>query len=243
MSKFIETGAMALGGLSLFGVCFLAFALMAGVPAHEVAVIGKLFPAPPEEESDPAPSSIFQEEPSPATDREAIRSNVAILETWSLPSPFTSDELQGIAEELKATREILRSRSLEQDQRESELDDREERIDERLLALASLQQQLELQEAELDLRAQEVRRDEKAEDEFRQKQLRAVAKIIQTKKDDPAKAVPYLTPYPPEEVAIILASLDAKQASALLDELQKKSVIKDFKPYLDAYAKAAAATD
>jgi hypothetical protein len=47
MNRLIEIAVMAIGGLSLFLVAFVGFASLSGKDVSQVAVIGKLFPAPP----------------------------------------------------------------------------------------------------------------------------------------------------------------------------------------------------
>ena len=49
MNRIIEIVAMAVGGLSLFLVCFVGFVAMSGKDMSQVAVIGKLFPPPDED--------------------------------------------------------------------------------------------------------------------------------------------------------------------------------------------------
>ena len=48
MNRIIEIVAMAVGGLSLFLVCFVGFAKLSGRDVSKVPVIGVLFPTPPD---------------------------------------------------------------------------------------------------------------------------------------------------------------------------------------------------
>ena len=112
MNKSIEIAAMILGSISLLTVCFLGFAVMSGVPLHQVAIIGSLFPEPVERaaEVDPngAPTVDPSDEPS---DEEIIAQGVGIVaSSFVLPSPYDAVELKGLTDELKMRRQQLNAR-------------------------------------------------------------------------------------------------------------------------------------
>ena len=46
LNKILEYVAYAVGGIALFLASLLVFALTACVPAHQVAIVGGLFPEP-----------------------------------------------------------------------------------------------------------------------------------------------------------------------------------------------------
>ena len=136
MGKFVEILAMTLGGISLFAVCFLGFAITSGKTLEEVPVLGSLVAsdAPDEGEAvEKTPAERIPNSTRPKTD--IIEHTSGVLQSFSVPSPFSQAELKELADELKDTRakyerrlEEVEGESKEIALRNEGLDDREERL-------------------------------------------------------------------------------------------------------------------
>ncbi|MFT4709317.1 MAG: hypothetical protein ACI8Q9_000437, partial [Planctomycetota bacterium] len=94
-NKIIELAAIGIGGLSLFLASFLVFALSAGVPAHQVAIVGGLFPAP--DVGDQPTSSAIIDGATPdiveKTMDDVLISTLDRLPSYTIQSPFADDEM------------------------------------------------------------------------------------------------------------------------------------------------------
>lgn len=232
MTRPLEIAALTLGGLSFFSVAFLGFAVSSGVPLNRMAVIGPLFATDeePTEETD-EPEDGFQSE------LEVIQSNRGVLAAYQIPPPFSGEEFQDLAQELRNTR-------LRQTQREMDLDDREQQITEReegvLTQLSALERMRDVLENEADalaVRSQEVARDETAEVERNLAAWQKRADFFEGA--SPKKVVSRLLEYEPEQAATILQLLDSKTANGLLAAIPEDR----WKEYGDAYAEAAPVTN
>jgi len=232
MSKFIEILAMALGGLSLFAVCFFGFAVAGGQSPSQIPGIGKLFPEPETvvEEAAQEEADGSSEAPRPRrSDQDVVSAGIGVMGAWSLPSPFTQAELKTLADELKSTKLTLEERERSILAREQEVADKLDSINERFDVLEKMRADLEAFESELDLREQEVLRDEGAQ----------AQRIGQTWADRAAvfdlleekEAGQKLLEYTPEEAAQILRAMDKTKAVQILNSIPQR-----FKEYLDAYA-------
>lgn len=230
MSKVVEIAAMALGGLSLFAVCFLAFAVLSGTPLHEIAGIGAFFeppPAPIPQASDPSDDPA--DTPSDRTSDDVVSSGIGVMGTWNLPSPYTQDELRFLTDELKGKLTVLELREEHLDEREQQLNDEAATVAERFESLDRLRTELEKFERELELRELEVLRDEKTSKDSATAQWRDVATILADMDEETAGQ--RLVEYPPEQAAAILRAMKPEQASTVLNAI----VQPHWKEYVDAY--------
>lgn len=230
MSKVLEFSAMALGGLSLFAVCFLGFAVLSGTPLHEVAIIGGLFEPPPP----PTPPITEQpdgstERPTERPDQDVVSAGIGVMGTWNLPSPYTQDELRSLTDEIKGKLTVLELREEHLDERERQLGDEASSIAERFESLERMRTELEEFERELDLRELEVLRDEKTMKNQATAQWRDVATILADM--DETTAGQRLVEYPPEQAAAILRAMTPEQASTVLNAVDPSR----WKEYVDAY--------
>lgn len=232
MSKVIETAAVILGGMSLFAVCFLGFALLSGTPLHQVAVIGNLFEPP--EIPTPGPTEAPAETEAGREQRpenEVISSSVGVMGTWNLPSPYTHEELRGLTDELKGKLTVLEMREGHLDEREQQLDEQTDTIAEHFESLERLRAELENFQRELELRELEVVRDEQTTRDQTTAQWRDVALILADLDEDVAGQ--RLVEYPPEQAAAILRAMTPEQASTVLNAVDPAR----WKDYVDAYTK------
>jgi flagellar motility protein MotE (MotC chaperone) len=221
MNRILEILAMTLGGFSLFAVCFLGFASMAGVAPHELSVVGRFFPQPDPEPKEELIVDVAADAPPeatpPETEGEVLASSLGVLGAWSLTPPFTAEELKGLADELKLKRMQL-NRSLEdQSARQRDLDAREAMLVEQFQALEDLRARLEASEQDLLLRAEAVSRDEAAAGEQEERKWTKLAALFGALA--PADAGVKLTAYPPAEATEILLRLDQDLALEILNTL------------------------
>lgn len=229
MSRLFEIAVLALGGLSLFAVSFLGFALSAGVPLKDLAVVGSLLPdrPPPAPAALPAPAPV-----TPPTDAEVVAAHLGLLGIWSLESPFDAGELEALASRLQAKEHDLDRRLEEARERQSYLEDRGETLGEQHAELERIRQELEAYRRELDLREEELRGDEQAAARREAASWEGTARLFRD--GDASDLAERLVQFDPADAARILRSLEEDRAAELLDALPQK----DWKSYADAYVRA-----
>lgn len=235
MNRIVELIAMAIGGLSLFLVCFVGFAAMAGKDVSRVAVIGKLFPAPPEgEEGTPAPDEEHaSEEPAHGqlSDAAVIESSLGVLSAWTLPSPYSTSELRVLSEEIKKKRLELEEQEHALGRRERAVKEDEQELEERLRMLEELRAHLEAMQAELADREQRVLGKESAEAARKNAGWAELAGVIGAI-EDPGAAARKLQEFEPAEAAKILRALgDDTRAGEILNAVEGAR----WKDYVGAY--------
>ncbi|MEO0651913.1 MAG: hypothetical protein AAFZ65_14655 [Planctomycetota bacterium] len=225
MKKPVEIALLAAGGAALFGVCFVSFARVAGVPLHNAPLIGGLFPAPPEdEEAETAEAGSSAEsgaEPSEAdlperrnTTLDIVSANVGLLGGFAIPAPYSRGELEALVGELEAREEEL-------DRRLGEVGGREQLVEERLLLLEAqaaelqaLRDEIDVRAAELELRAMELRRDEDAMGADEALRFANLAALYAD--GDIDQAATDLQEVTPDEAAKILRNLEDDRALEIL---------------------------
>ncbi|MBI1382990.1 MAG: hypothetical protein GC161_18115 [Planctomycetaceae bacterium] len=232
MNKALSIGLTAVGGLAFFTVSFLAFARLSGVPLHKVAVVGPiLIPLlgiePPSDEpqtpTGPAPKEF-------GSAQEVVRASVGALGAFSLPPPFEREGLQRLSDELKAKRAESDRRAEALAAKERDLADQLARLEHMSLDLSRLRDEFEAREAALELRAQEVQRDESAKDEAEAARWGKLGRLLAGL--EPKDAGQRLLQHSPEDAARILGSLEPAKAAQILMALPKES----WAAYSDAYA-------
>lgn len=234
MNKLLEIGVLSVGGLCLFAVSFVGFALSAGVPMRDVAVIGPLFDdgeAPPTEQPMQLPEAVSEQ--APASDEEVVASHVGLLSTWSFESSLDATELEALIDRIKAKEADLDRREFQVAEQEGYISDRMEALSEQHGALEEIRTELEGMDSALRLREQEVRRDETAKEEREQAYWIETAKLFS--EGDASALSARLMKFEPDEAASVLRALPPDRATELLDALPDK----DWKTYADAYTRAA----
>lgn len=230
MNRIIEIVAMVLGGLSIFAVCFLGFSSLAGVPLHDIPGVGSLFPAP-EEIEETAQEDSEPSEPTRHKDKtELIQSGLGSLGAWSMPAPYTAQELRSLVDELKSKLLVLDRREKNLVEREQNLELELETLRERFSALEQLRAELEQYESELDLREDEIQAQEGAQDERNRAKWESVAPVLASL--SPEEAAKKIVRYSPENAAEILHAMTDTAASAILTSIPDEN----FRDYLDAYS-------
>jgi flagellar motility protein MotE (MotC chaperone) len=240
MNRILEIVAMAVGGLSLFLVCFVGFVSLSGRDVSQVAVIGKLFPAPAqpgeggahgEAGGDEHGAEGAQGHAESLSDAAVIEASLGVLSAWTLPSPYSSSELRALSEELKRKREELQQRELALGRRERGVVEQESEIEERLKSLEELRAHLEALQAELSERETELARSEDSARAGRDARWAQLAGVIGAL-EDPAAAAKRLQEYEPEEAAKVLLALDDDaRAGEILNQVPGA----EWKAYVDAY--------
>ena len=235
MNRIIELIAMAIGGLSLFLVCFVGFAAMAGKDVSRVAVIGKLFPSPPEggEEANAPGEEHASEEPGQGqlSDAAVIESSLGVLSAWTLPSPYSTSELRVLSEEIKKKRLELEEQEHALGRRERAVKEDEQELEERLRMLEELRAHLEAMQAELADREQRVLGKESAEAARKNAGWAELAGVIGAI-EDPGAAARKLQEFEPAEAAKILRALDDEtRAGEILNAVEGTR----WKDYVGAY--------
>jgi len=234
MNRVIEIVAMVLGGLSIFAVCFLGFSSLSGVPLSEIPGVGGLFPEPqgPPPAREPSRTPPRRESKS---DLQLIQSGLGSLSAWSLPAPYTAEELRSLVGELKAKLLVLDRREGELDEREQNLELELETLGERFTALEQLRSELEHYEAELDLREEELEAKERVRDERTRAKLQNMARVLSNL--EPTEAAGKIVRYAPEDAAEILRAMEDPKASAILTAIPDES----FSEFLEAYSETSPA--
>lgn len=234
MNRLLEIFAMAVGGLSLFTVAFVGFATLSGRDMSQVAVIGKLFPAPAEPGA-AEPAVPVDEEPRNLSDAAVVEASLGVLSAWTLPSPYSTSELRVLTQELKTKRGELEERERALARRERGVEQDERALEERRRTLEELRQRIEGLQADLAEREVELARREAAVQAGSEAGWIEVARVLAAI-EDPAEAAKKLQEYEPSEAARILRNLgDEARAGEILNAVAPAR----WKEYVDAYSAAA----
>lgn len=232
MNRIIEIAVLGLGGLSLFVVAFLGFAAITGAQLSELAVVGPLFAEEERLDVDeidsatPAlPEQVF------TTESQVVEANLAMLSAYALEPPYTAEELQSLAVELKSAKIAYEKRLEALQDRDAALQEQEELMSHQFGVLEEIRAELERRDSAISLREAELARDEDSKGAGEESFAR-IAGLFKAGK--PEDMVDRLVKYAPEEAAKILTNLDDKRATELLNAIDAK----DWKDYADAYSQA-----
>ncbi len=233
LNKIIEYAAYAIGGLALFLASLLVFALAAGIPEHQVAIVGGLFPEPaPTTDTTPSDGSAGPVRPKiqAKSMEDVIASTLGRIPGQAQASPFASSELEALVGDLKRLKLQYEDDVARVTKKSTELAERDAALGERAALLQDLMAQLDQREGEIELKQSELKRDQDAAEES---ELARWRKIAQAFKDgEPKSLAKRLLAYGPEEGAYILFNLEDDQRTALLVALGDD----DFKAFNDAYS-------
>jgi flagellar motility protein MotE (MotC chaperone) len=226
MNKPLKLCAIGAGGLLGFGGAFVGFSRMLGADWHEIAVVGSLFPAPSADghaEEAREPEVIVKQAPAQRP------ASIGVLDIFQVESPFSSTELEELAQTLEHKLDELDLRLEEVAEREQRAEDRSAFLDEQYATLSQLRTGLETWENELRQREVEVERDEAARAALEAESWARLAKLFE--KGDAGEQSQRLLSYSPDEAASILLRLKPARAQELLDELEGEA----WKAYAEAY--------
>jgi len=246
MSRIIEMIAFAIGGLSLFVVCFVGFAAMSGKDVSQIAVIGRMFPAPNEGEhadgkpGEEAPAPSEGEHAEKLSDAAVVEASLGVLSAWTLPSPYSTSELRVLSEEIKKKRGELEEREHALDRRERAVHDDEQELEDRVKTIEELRKHLEEMQGELAQRELALQRQESAAAAGKDAAWAEIGGVIASI-EEPAAAAKRLQEYEPADAAKILRTLgDDTKAREILNQVETTR----WKEYVDAYTaeKARAGT-
>ncbi len=252
MKPAVKYALMGVGGVALLFGSFVTFAALSGTPLHEVAIIKNFVKAPaPGEEHAPGDATKTAEKPADPgehasetaasakgeheakstgkPDAKAVEASVGVLGAFSLPAPFSADELGDLQRELREARSGAKERLAKIEEREHALDDYERALDQRYKELAELRQKLEKKELDLSLREDEVKRDLDARSAREAASWKELAKFFE--EGEPKDLAKNLASYDPRDAVKILRSLDDERASAIVNALPPEK----YHEYLEAY--------
>jgi flagellar motility protein MotE (MotC chaperone) len=256
MKPAIKYVIMGGGGLVLLLGSFVSFAALSGQPLHKIAVLNLFVKAPeetPGNESKPIEVANTGKQPEPLTqgekpangegtkpvgkdDLKAVDKTVGVLGAFSLPPPFSSDELTDLQHELRSATQGAKSRLAKIEQRERDLDDRDRDLDQRQQELTVLRQKLVEKESELRMLSDEVTRDSEARNARDAASWKELAKFFEEGK--PSDLAKKLLFFEPKEAVKILHALDDERASAIVNALPTTD--NKYHDYLEAYRASTA---
>jgi flagellar motility protein MotE (MotC chaperone) len=240
MNRIIEIAAMAIGGMSLFLVAFVGFAALSGKDMSQVAVVGKLFPAPPDEaegegEHAEVPGETeaggAEEHGEGLSDAAVVEASLGLLSAWTLPSPYSTTELRVLTEEIKKKHEALEAEEHALARRERAVVEDEHELEERVKTLEELRAHLESLQQEVTERENDLAAREAAFQAGKDSRWAAVARVIGGL-EEAAEAATRLQEYSPQDAAKILVALgDDERAGEILNQVQGPR----WKEFVDAY--------
>lgn len=237
MNKVVEWTALSIGGLCLFAVSFLGFALSAGVPLKEVAVIGPMFEEaeddpeseePEEDQVDSPMESIDPAVPEPP-ESEVVQRNAEFLSLWTVPAPFEASELESLATRIKAKEDDLERRLRALEEREDDFSERAAGLTDQFATLETLRAEMMDLDRELRLREKEVESDDAAAAERERTGWSKTARLFE--EGEAQETSRRLTKFKPSEAAKILRAMDETRALELLKAIPDEL----WKEYFDAY--------
>lgn len=237
MSKAMIAAA-AVAGTALFAGSYVGFGAAVGVPMHDLAVVGKLFPQP---EADVIVGGTEEpDEPEPDPDQKrremlaklrAPKRTASIVDLISVPAPYSTAELKSLVDELEQSLDRLELRERAAAEREQELERRQAKLDEDYATLIRLQQTMDDWSSELRQREAELDRDAAARNQEETKVRSRIGELFL--EGDPEDLVARLMLFEPDEAALVLNTLPSDRANQLLNALQDSARWKD---YVEAYA-------
>ncbi len=241
MKPAIKYALVGGGGLVLLFGSFVTFAALSGQPLHKIAVLnlfvkapedaGESTPKPPEGEHAAAqpPAAAQTDKPATKEDVKAVEQTIGVLGAFSLPSPFSTDQLTDLQQQLSRGTKDLKARLAKVEQRERELDDRERDIEQRQLELSEMQKKLNETESGLRMEAEENKRDSSAREARDAASWKELAKFFE--EGEPADLAKKLLSFDRKDAAKILRALDDERASAIVNALPADK----YHDYLDAF--------
>lgn len=248
MVKPVETALLAAAGLTLFGLCYVGFAAIGGVPLHTLPMVGAMFPAPPpvedpvaelvadEAQAPPDADLLYPDRPSPHQAKELIGASLGVIGSFAVHAPFDRDELESLVKELE-------QREVALGQRLRTLEDREAVVEEQLLSLQERSSDLDRLRAEIDAQSAALEAQTQALAEQRAAFERAQALAGESEQErlqrkaalfaegEAEVAAQRLLPLGPEEGGKILRLLEPARAREILDALSGD----DWSRFVDAY--------
>lgn len=237
MKKFLPYIIYSTIGLALFVGSYVGIAAMSGAPLHEIAGISMFVDTPEEgEEEELEQEPDFDDEIAGGEELEApdgkelLEANAGLLGAYMISSPYSGPELRELVNDLKGQQ---REHTLERERlrlRDLELDEWEHSLLEKQGELAELRTKLEDLENTIDLRMEELLRDELSREQEELRGWKDLAKLYEGGTAEVNAMM--LAEESPEDAALILRELDEKVAGEILRVMQPATTRKK---YMDAY--------
>lgn len=222
MNQILKYAGYSLGSVTLFVGAFLSFATLTGAPMHEMAIVGGFFPAPAEsiELQGAEPNLIEELDLDSRSELKVIEQASTPLRAFLLDSPFSTDVLEGLQQELKMRARTLETLQANIEGRERELGLRERQIEERWTELERIRTDLIEEGLELEQRKDELLRDEQVAKDREDASWKTMAKVFEEgKARDLAERLVLLGP---ERGAKVLRGLTSERASEILNQVPRE---------------------
>jgi len=223
MNQIPKILAYGLGGLMLLVGSFATFSILSGTPPSELKAVGGLFPESVEAEEverPDDPEAEVERESDTRSPRQVLEEAATPLQLFTLPNPFSAEELKSLERRLQTKYQELEERERLLDAYSSELDQEREHIADLYREFTDLKTALMEQEAENDAVGAENVRDRRV---FEEKRLASYAKMAplfaDTKADEAARLL--VSTYPPDEAALVLIELEEGRISELIGSIAK----------------------
>ena len=225
MNQIPKILAYGLGGLMLLVGSFATYSILSGTPPSELKAVGGLFPEgvsaeEVERPEDPDPDAETERESDTRSPRQVLEESATPLQLFTLPNPFSAEELKMLERRLQTKLQELEERERALDARADELDQERDHIADLYREFTDLRTALLNQEAENQAVNAENERDRRVLDERKLASYRQMAPLFaDTKTDEAARLL--ISTYRPDEAALVLIELEEDRISELMGSIQK----------------------
>ena len=224
MNKIILIfAAVAAGTLLLVGT-FVTAAGMLGADLHALPVVGGLFPEPVEQSLNPELNELNTsvEEQVRADQRspdQVVDNSASPLHAFLLPSPWSSDQLEDLEQQLKMRLNAITEREKDLDKRQTDLEESQRHLAELQAELESVRNGMIEERDETVALQEEVKQDEAAAAEKLKASFKQMSSLY-ADGDATETAEMMLDMHTPSEVGQILANLPADRVREILSGIR-----------------------
>lgn len=226
MNQILKILAYGLGGLMLLVGSFATYSILSGTPPNDLKAVGGLFPGDvtseeverPEAAADP--DAELERESDTRSPRQVLEEAATPLQLFTLPNPFSAEELRALERRLQTKFQELEERERMLEAYAAELDQERDHIADLFTSFTDLKTALLEQEAENQAVGAENERDRRINQEARLESFRQMAPLFaDTKADEAARLM--VSTYRPDEAALVLIELDEGRISELVGAISK----------------------
>jgi len=225
MNQIPKILAYGLGGLMLLVGSFATYSILSGTPPSELKAVGGLFPESVAAEEvarpgDDDPDAETERESDTRSPRQVLEESATPLQLFTLPNPFSAEELKMLERRLQTKLQELEERERMLDAYSDELDQERDHIADLYREFEDLRTALLNQEAENQAASAENERDRRINEESRLESYRQMAPLFaDTKADEAARLL--ISTYRPDEAALVLIELEEDRITELLGSIHK----------------------
>lgn len=224
MNKIILIfAAVATGSLLLVGT-FVTAAGMLGADLHTLPVVGGLFPEPQEQSLDPALNEMNtsveeQVEADRRSPDQVVDNSASPLHAFLLPSPWSSDQLEGLERQLKTRMNAIAEREKDLDKRQADLEESQRHLAELQTELESVRNGMIEERDETVALQEEVKQEEAAAAEKRIASFKQMSSLYA--EGDPSESAQMLLDmYPPDDIGLVLSGLLPERVKELMSGIR-----------------------